>query len=181
VLQWMNEDPSGAMTWANRVPDPALRESLLAKVAVELSVQNEARAASHIATTLVPGAARQTVVSQILQCWARSEPRDAAAWATESAGDDLQPTAVDNLISVWAQRDWLEASKWVMQLPPGRAFDAGARRHAFLLKSAHPDLARDVAELIGDDLERAAVLRELSQKPAVENPEATATRSDKAR
>lgn len=161
VLQWMSEDIPRAMTWIDRVPDPALREDLLANVAVELSVQNEPRAAFAIATTLNPGARQKDVLGQIVQCWTRSAPMDAAAWVTDLAGGDLQRTAVDNLISVWAQRDWLAASQWMMRLPPGRAFDTAARAYAFILQCAHPELARDLAESIGDDSERAAVLHGL--------------------
>lgn len=166
VLHWINEDLARAMTWIERVPDRALREDLLAKVAVELSVQNEARAAALLAASLAPGKTQESAFTQILQHWARAEPKDAADWATSSAAGDLQRLAVDSLLAVWGERDWLAAGEWVMRLPAGQTFDAAARSYAVVLQPGRPELARDFADSIGDELERASVLHELRKGPA---------------
>jgi hypothetical protein len=83
VSQWAASDPSVATSWAEKVEEPALRQHLLASVAVAEAERDPGPAATLVATELSPGPEQERAAVSVAQRWAQSKPDEAAAWVAQ--------------------------------------------------------------------------------------------------
>jgi hypothetical protein len=113
VSQWAEGDPNQAYMWANNIPDPDLRQRLLATVLTSAAEQNGAIAAGLVATQLSPGDEQNRAAVAILQRWAQSSPEDAAAWVLQFPDAGLSAAGAENLGAIWADSDPVGATRWI--------------------------------------------------------------------
>jgi hypothetical protein len=98
--QWAGADSATAQAWAARVPDPVLRERLLAAMTVATAEQDPAAAATLAATRLAPGAEQDRAAVAIVQRWAQTSPLTAAAWVEQFPDTAARKAAVWNLAAL---------------------------------------------------------------------------------
>ena len=125
VSQWPESDAATAAEWASRVPDPSLRQRLLAAVAVASAGQNGGAAGALAANALSAGEGQNRAVVSIVQRWAQHAPSKAAAWVSQFPNAPSRDTAVENLLAAWVTQDAEAAGIWVQRLPVGTMHDFG--------------------------------------------------------
>ncbi len=103
--QWATADQKDAVSWIQQVQDPALRENMLANVAIDLAVQNPFDAAAFAATALTPGPGQNQAVINIVRFMAVSAPDRAAAWVEQFPEGSLRVVAMENLMDVWSKNN----------------------------------------------------------------------------
>jgi len=131
--QWATTDRDGAVTWVNTIEDPALRETILSKIALNLGAADPLAAAKFIATVVPVGKERDDAVIDIVRFWACATPTDTAAWVEQFPEGQLRVQAMEGLIDVWGREDSLAAGAWLAQLPAGSSRDAAAKIYAAIL------------------------------------------------
>jgi len=140
--QWATTDRESAVAWINQIQDPALRESMLGKVAVNLGTQNPFAAAELIATSMGTGQVRDDAVVDVIRFWAPFASEKAAAWVDQFPESELRNAAMENLMDVWAKDDFSKAGAWLSELPKGPSRDAAVKAYAAILdtstKEEHP-------------------------------------------
>jgi hypothetical protein len=126
IGQWATSDLDAAVHWAKAaVSDAALRQRLLATVAVAVAGQDGAAAAALAATALDPGTEQDRVAVAIVQRWVQHEPEEAAAWVAQFPDTQARESTVQNLVAFWAAQDRQAAANWLQALPEGTLHDAG--------------------------------------------------------
>jgi hypothetical protein len=126
IGQWATSDLDAAVHWAKAaVSDEALRQRLLATVAVAVAGQHGAAAATLAATALTPGDEQDRVALAIVQRWVQHEPEQAAAWVAQFPDTPARVTTVQNLVGFWVAQDREAAANWLQALPEGTLRDAG--------------------------------------------------------
>jgi len=110
--QWATTDTDGAVAWIKKIQDPALRETMLGKVAVNLGVDNPFAAAELIATSMGAGQIRDNAVINVVRFWTASAPEKTAAWVEQFPEGELRVAAMENLFDVWNKDDPKAASVW---------------------------------------------------------------------
>jgi len=125
LSQWPGTDSSSAAAWAMNVPDPSLRQRLVAAVAVASAEQDGAGAAWLAASALGAGDEQGRAAVSIVQRWAQNSPQAAASWVSQFPDSPPRDAAVQNLLALWIPQDAEAAGNWLRQLPAGPLRDAG--------------------------------------------------------
>lgn len=123
VQEWATTDLNSAVAWVGKTQDPALRDSMLGKIAVNVGAQDPAAGAKLVTTAMSDGPARNNAVVTIVRFWASATPSDAAAWVTQFPEGSLRDLAMGNLVDAWGKNNLADAGQWVNQLPPGHSRD----------------------------------------------------------
>jgi hypothetical protein len=97
IRQWGAADFSSASEWATAVPEPELRERLLAAIATDLAEQNGAEAANLVAQLLPAGVRQDRSAVSIVQRWAQKAPEEATAWASQFPEGAARTSAMQNI------------------------------------------------------------------------------------
>jgi len=134
VGQWAGTDSASASTWAMEVSDPALRQRLVASVAIVLAEQDPVAAATLAVNSLEAGEEQDRVVISIVQRWVQFSPQAAASWVLHFPDNPLRIAAVQNLLALWTAQDAEAAGRWLQELPAGPMRDAGIVAHAQALE-----------------------------------------------
>ena len=100
VLQWAATDSASAIAWAEQVPEAAMRDKMMADIAIGLGVQDPFRAAKFIATSMTDSDARNNAVINIVRFWTASSPEQAAAWVEQFPQGPLRDAAMENVMDV---------------------------------------------------------------------------------
>lgn len=130
VSQWAGVDPALASTWAMAEEDPALRQRLVASVAIAVAASDSPAAVVLAVTGLDGGEEQDRAVVSIVQRWVQQAPPGAASWVARFPDLPLREAVVENLLVHWDVRDSAAAAAWVDGLPPGRLRDAAFTVHA---------------------------------------------------
>lgn len=125
VSQWAGADSAAAAAWAASVPDPSLRQHLLAAVAVASAEQDGAAAATLAVDGLVAGEEQDRTVVSIVQRWVQNSPQAAASWVSQFPDNPSCEPAVQNLLALWTAQDPEAAGNWLRGLPAGPLRDHG--------------------------------------------------------
>lgn len=163
VLQWATVSRGDALAWANQVPDPQLRETMLEKITIEYGIQNPAGAAKLLSNVLIGEESRENAAINIVRFWAPSAPADAAAWAQRLPDGELRDNIMANLVDVWGKGDSTGVALWLNQLPPSRSRDAAVSVYAPMLTSSSLDLAERWAAWIQDTTLRTETEEQVKQ------------------
>jgi hypothetical protein len=113
-----------------KVPDPSLRQRLVAAVAVASAEQDGAVAATLAASALDAGDEQDRAAVSIVQRWAQNSPQAAASWVSQSPDIPSRDAAVQNLPALWIAHDAEAAGNWLRELPAGPLRDVGIAAHA---------------------------------------------------
>ena len=116
ISQWAGSDPNQAYAWAATIPDPELRQQLLAVVLT--AAGDYGSIAAGLAAQLNPGDQQNRVAVSIVQRWAQTSPETAAAWVAQFPDGPLRSAAVENLVAIWSATDPDGARAWLGQLAP---------------------------------------------------------------
>jgi hypothetical protein len=130
ISQWTAIDSTTAAAWAMEVSDSALRERLVASVAVSSAEADGAAAATLAANTLSAGEEQNRATVSIVQRWAENSPQAAAAWVAQFPDIPMRAAAVENLLAIWTAQDIEAAGKWVRELPVGSLRKLGITAYA---------------------------------------------------
>jgi hypothetical protein len=125
VSQWAGADSAAAAAWAATVPDPSLRQRLVAAAAVASAEQDGAAAAALAANSLVAGEEQDRTAVSIVQRWVQNSPQAAASWVSQFPDIPLREAAVQNLLALWTAQDAQAANNWLRELPAGPLRDLG--------------------------------------------------------
>jgi hypothetical protein len=112
AMEWASKDTAGAMEWAKTIPDQGLRHAVLAAELVAWAETAPETAAGHALETLPAGRLLDDTVVSIVQRWAQSDARAAAAWVERFPESSLRAAAIENLLSQWRQIDPVTARQW---------------------------------------------------------------------
>ena len=88
-----------------KVPDPSLRQRLVAAVAVASAERDGAVAATLAASALDAGDEQDRAAVSIVQRWAQHSPQAAASWASQFPDIPSRDAAVQNLPALWIAHD----------------------------------------------------------------------------
>ena len=135
VSQWANTDALAATDWAHTIPGLALRERVLASIAMAMADQNPEAAVILTTQALWPGESQKQAAIAIVQRWSQQDPQGAASWVQQFPAGDLQETAVRNLIAVWSQGGSGKPVEWLNSLPEGTMRSIGADALAGVVNS----------------------------------------------
>ena len=125
VSEWADTQPEQAAEWAAQVPDPALRNELLAAVAVASAEEHPEFAGELAVTNLTAGPVQNNALVSVVQRWAQSAPEAAADWVSEFPEGPVRSAAAENLFEIWTAQDRSRAERYVGQLPQGWLREAG--------------------------------------------------------
>ncbi len=126
VSQWATTDALAATKRACAIPELALRERVLASIAMAMADQTPEAAVILTTQALWPGESQKQAAIAIVQRWAQQDPQGAASWVQQFPAGDLQETAVRNLIAVWSQSGSEKPVEWLNSLPEGAMKAIGA-------------------------------------------------------
>lgn len=110
--EWALQDAASAVDWAKQIPDETLRAKVLAMAAVAWSESAPEAAATLAVETLPAGRLLDDTVVSIIQRWAQSDARAAAAWVERFPEGSLRAVAIENLVSQWQRIDSVKAQQW---------------------------------------------------------------------
>jgi hypothetical protein len=134
LSQWAAAEATQARAWAGQVADLALRQRLVAAVAVAVAEQDGQAAATLAATALGAGAEQDHAAVSILQRWAQQSPMAAAAWLVQFPDLPVREAAVHNLVALWAGQNLEAVGDWLYDLPTGSLRDTGLDAYAQALE-----------------------------------------------
>jgi len=101
------------------VPDPSLRQHLLAAVAVASAEHDGGTAATIAVDGLVAGEEQDRTVVSIVQRWVQNSPQAAASWVSQFPDLPSREPAVQNVMALWTPQDAEAAGNWLRELPAG--------------------------------------------------------------
>jgi hypothetical protein len=130
ISQWAGTHSTNAVAWAMEVPDPDLRQRLVAAVAIASAEQDGTMAATLAANSLGAGEAQDRATVSIVQRWAQTSPSAAASWVSQFPDIPSRDAAVQNLLASWTAPDAEAAGCWVRELPVGSLRDVGIIAYA---------------------------------------------------
>ena len=136
VSQWAETDSTTATTWAMEVADPALRQRLVACVAIVLAEQDAAAAVALAVNGLVAGDGQDRATVSIVQRWVQLSPQAAASWVAQFPDIPSRDAAVRSLLALWTTQDAVAAGDWIRGLPVGAMRDLGMAAYAQALADA---------------------------------------------
>jgi len=116
VSQWAGVDASVAADWTLKVPDPILRQRLVASVAIALAGQDPVAAVALAVNGLAAGDEQDRAAVSIVQRWAQQSPQTAASWVAQFPEIPSRDPAMQNLFSIWAAQDSEAAENWRRRL-----------------------------------------------------------------
>jgi hypothetical protein len=105
-------DATGAIEWTDMIADETLRNAILAAGFVAWSETEPANAATRALEKLPAGRLLDDTLVSIVQRWAQTDARAAAAWVERFPECPLRAAAVENLLSQWRQTDPVAATNW---------------------------------------------------------------------
>tara|TARA_B110000914_G_scaffold65351_1_gene57049 strand:- start:3825 stop:5564 length:1740 start_codon:yes stop_codon:yes gene_type:complete len=108
--EWVRQDPKAALDWSRTLADQQ-QAGAYSGVLGTIAATNPQKAAS-LALTLEPGDARDHILSEIAESWARHSPKEALAWTTKLDSDEKSHTTAVALKS-WSKTDPAKATNWV--------------------------------------------------------------------
>jgi hypothetical protein len=101
ITEWgLAGQSSEAMRWAQQIPDQALREKLLAALAVASAEAQGEAAAAMVATGLTPGPLQERTAVQVAQRWAQIAPEAAAEWVAGFPEGPIRSAAMASLEAI---------------------------------------------------------------------------------
>ena len=112
ATEWALHDAASAVDWAKQIPDETLRAKVVAMAAVAWSESAPEAAATLAVETLPAGRLLDDTVVSIIQRWAQTDARAAAAWVERFPESSLRATAIENLLSQWRRIDPVKAQQW---------------------------------------------------------------------
>ena len=113
TMEWVSDDPAAAMEWAETISDEPLRQAVLAAGFVAWSETEPVNAATRALEKLSAGRLLDDTLVSIVQRWAQTDARAAAAWVECFPEGQLRAAAVENLLSQWRQSDPVAARDWL--------------------------------------------------------------------
>ena len=118
VLQRAHQNLADAIEIMGLLPAEAQFEAKAAMVnSITQGEIGDPRGVCDLALTLPPGEDRSRALSSVMQNWARTAPRDAAAWLAQSGQMEHLGFIASDIAAFWAQNDFSAAQEWVNQLP----------------------------------------------------------------
>jgi hypothetical protein len=112
------------------VPDPALRQRLVASVAIALAKQDATAAVMLAVNGLVAGEEQDRAAVSIVQRWAQHSPQGAAFWVSQFPDIPSRDAVAQDLLALWTIQDAVAAGDWLRELPPGPLRDVGMTAYA---------------------------------------------------
>lgn len=131
--EWAARDPKAVAAAIGEFSSPenaALRKSLVAGLANQLSQADQFATATAVLDALPPGEEKQHVLKGVALGWARRDPVVVATWLDNVVDKPLRTEMSVLLTGLWLERDPAAAEKWALAQPPGPLADAVAERAA---------------------------------------------------
>ncbi len=110
--EWARQDPQIALDWAHTLADQqqaGAYSGVLGTIAA-----TDPQKAANLALTLEPGEARDHILGEIAQSWARHSPEDALAW-TCKLDPDQKKHATAVALKSWSETHPFEAAQYLDQ------------------------------------------------------------------
>lgn len=122
VDSWASADFSAALSFAGAINDPGLRGHVLAALARNRNA-DPATMFDILLDQAPAGDTFRNALSNLMNRWAQSNPREAAAATLQLPAGEALNAAASRLAQEWASSaaDKTEVLAWVAQLPQGRA------------------------------------------------------------
>ncbi len=117
AYDWTGREPRAALGWIVNVPDPTLRERLLAVGAKAIAANDPDLAVTWLnAAVNSPGILNDTALV-LAETWADRNPAAAAQWVARLPESEAREPAVDLVSRRWLQVDPGAATAWIQTLP----------------------------------------------------------------
>lgn len=170
AASWAESDLTGALAWANALPDGRVRTIATASVYGTWAEEAPAAAFEHYASTGKPNPA---AAESLFDTWAERDPAAAATALPRLSGADRLPS-VEAVARSWIEsQDHPEAvQRWAESLPSSIERDAAL---AIVVEAAafdHPEFALEKAQSITNPRKRRMALQDAFESLADSNPEA---------
>lgn len=117
ACRWVDNDPVAALDWVSAIPDPSLREPLVASALQSYALSDPANAATWLISDVRSGRIAKEAALNILEIWVEKNPAEAAGWASQFPEGDLKSSAVQVVSKHWQQTDPEGAAAWIKRLP----------------------------------------------------------------
>lgn len=159
--QWAADDPVAAGAKLGRLTEgmkghSALWDNLIPQVAAEWSKTDMDRALAWL-QSLPKGAVQSLAMTQTIQRWAETRPREAAAYAIRQN----VPVLYKAVAAKWAETDPENASAWAEGLPAGEARDAALVQVTSVWADSDPEKMADWAKQFPEGPAREQMLGHL--------------------
>ncbi len=119
---WARQTLVEPRAWGERIPEPKLREVVLATIAAE-SIESDPGTAVEIAAKLSSPAVRDDLIDGGVAVWAAADPEGALAEASGFPDGPIRDQALSSLALAWSDREPVTAVQFVL-----RSVSAGVRQ-----------------------------------------------------
>lgn len=165
TTRWVRSDVQAALAWIETQSDAHVREVMVREFAFAVALTGKLEA-ENVATALrlaqsLTGTAQDMATTNVLNAWARLDPKAAAGWAGQ------HPEKFEYLFGVtkqWARKEPKAAETWVNSLP------AGSERDRLLGVAAHadsgvpPEAAKQWIGRISDPQQQQSAYKSLAER-----------------
>jgi hypothetical protein len=162
-----------AATWAQSLPDAAMRTSALQRVAQQFTRQDPAQAAEW-AKQFAGEASGKDIVGAVAREYADSDPKAAIAWAGSLPAGESQSEAYSRVFREWGRSDPTAASESLYSMPAGGSKDQAITSFTRSIARENPEDAIAWAGSIGDPQSREAAQVEVVQRWRMSDPDQAA-------
>jgi hypothetical protein len=163
IGNWLQNDPPGAISYLEAMPDGSARDRLLQNISMGASGNYETL--SKMVEQIPAGPMQNAVLSNLLRGWADpngfigdGRTLDAAAWAAALPNDDLRTRACGDVMDSWANTDPAAADQWLATLPAGPARDNAVYAFAAYKGREYPEAAGHWAETMAPSQSRGIAM-----------------------
>lgn len=119
AFDWATGDPEKALAWMMTLPDPDLREELVAVGAKAIAVTDPDLAAQWLSTSVNTESLFNDTALSLVQTWASKNPAQAAIWVARLSSPEIRQTSADIVARRWSESDPQAAGAWLAELPEG--------------------------------------------------------------
>jgi len=151
------------MDWANRISDPATRDSFLSG-AVSGLAQNSPEEAAAFVSKLPAGKGQESAAMSVVSQWAQSDPKSAAAWVGQFPPGGTRDSAIQNLVSNWSSNDPKAAGEWLASLPASKGQDRAMQSFVSQISWQFPEIAAPFADKLSDPNQRNSMVENLARQ-----------------
>jgi hypothetical protein len=148
AAQWGLSNPTGAVDWANTLPDS--EKALAMSNLVGAWAQHNPTAAGTFAMQLPPGEMQNQAVMSAVVGWANQDPSSAAAWVLQIPDDSLREQGIQEIVGAWTGSDSDGAINWAKGLPEGTTRDVALNDLVASVAYWSPNKAAEIVPLIVD-------------------------------
>jgi hypothetical protein len=165
AMRLADEDPDQALAWARGLEEEEERSDAFGRIAVVMSAEDPAAAATLVAEEMTAGTPRDRAVVQVLQRWSQAAPADAADWISGFPRGAARSAGLKAVAAAWIESDAPEFAAWVEATEDGPLRTEALLAAAEALRPGTPEIRAARLAHFQDAALRTQLESILSQSP----------------